>query len=145
MSFIKDVFSGGVEGLFGGVAQIIGKVKADPTKVMELEAEILKVKAELEGRIIVADSEARAAVNRAIEAEAKSEHWLVWTWRPTVGLTFAGTIINNYILFPYFANMGMQRVDIPETVWVAMLTVLGAAAYTRGQEKIERLKNSSRE
>jgi len=141
MKFIKDIFKGGVEGIFGGVTNIIKSVKADPTKVVLLEGEIIKVKADIEGRIIAAESATISAINETMRSEANSEHWAQWVWRPTVGFTFCATIINNYILYPYFASAGMQRIDIPETVWLAMLTILGAAAYTRGTEKIARFNS----
>ena len=126
--------------MFGGVAKIIGKVKADPTKLIELEAELIKLQAGLKGKIIVAESAMVASVNQSMQAEAKSEHWAQWLWRPVVGFTFCATIINNYILYPYFEAYGMIRVDIPDTVWAAMLAILGAAAYTRGKQKIEAVK-----
>lgn len=79
-------------------------------------------------------------INQTIRAEAKSEHWMVWSWRPLVGYVFAGTIVNNYILLPYFASYGLQPVNIDPMVWSAMLVVLGVSAGTRGWEKIQRNK-----
>ena len=80
------------------------------------------------------------AVNQTMQAEAKSEHWIQYSWRPIIGLTFAGTIINNYILLPYFATVGLKPVVIPDGIWSAMLVVLGVAAGTRGWQKIEQAR-----
>ena len=80
------------------------------------------------------------SVNATMRAEAASEHWLVWSWRPLVGYTFCVTIINNYALLPYFAKYGVQPIVIPGELWSAMLVVLGVAAGTRGLEKWQKAK-----
>src|SRR3990167_2847789 len=80
------------------------------------------------------------AVNATMQAEAKSEHWAQWLWRPMIGFTFAGVIINNYIMLPYFVSLGLKPLDIPEGIWSAMLVVLGVAAGTRGLEKWQKAK-----
>jgi len=139
VSVIKDIFTGGAEGIFKGLSDLIGTFKADPSEVLKLQAELARAQSELTGKIVAAESAAINAVNQTMQTEAKSEHWMQWTWRPAVGFTFCGTIVNNYILYPYFAEFGMMEIEIPEMVWLAMLTVLGAAAYTRGSEKIARL------
>lgn len=76
------------------------------------------------------------SINSTMQAEAKSEHWAQWLWRPTVGFTFAAILVNNFILLPYFAHLGVVPLPIPDAVWTAMLVVLGASAATRGWEKV---------
>ena len=85
------------------------------------------------------------SVNKTMQAEAKSEHWMQWAWRPTVGFTFAGTIINNYILLPYLKGFGLAPIVIPTSIWQAMLIVLGVSAGTRGLEKWEKSKKKKKE
>jgi hypothetical protein len=138
MSLIKDIFSGGAEGIFGGVAKAIGAFKADPTKVIELEAAVEQAKITLEGKIVDAESAVIAAVNQTMQAEAKSEHWLQWSWRPIFGMTGAGILINNYIFLPYLVKYGVVAIVVPTEVWLMIMAVLGVAAYTRGQEKIKK-------
>jgi len=75
-----------------------------------------------------------------MRAEAKSDKWWQSAWRPLVGFTFSGVIINNYIFIPYFAHWGLQPVIIPGGIWQAMLIILGVAAGTRGLEKWQREK-----
>lgn len=125
------------------VSKIIGKA-ADrflPASMSEAEKEEFKLKAqELALREIEAESKAMESVNATMREEAKSEHWMQWSWRPLIGYTFAGVIINNYILLPYFKGMGLMPIDIPSGIWEAMLIVLGVAAGTRGLEKWQREK-----
>ena len=99
-----------------------------------------KNRLEFESKVMEYASRQQEAVNATMQAEAKSEHWVQYTWRPIVGFTFAGVIINNYILLPYFIAMGLKSVDIPEGIWSAMLVVLGVAAGTRGLEKWQKEK-----
>jgi hypothetical protein len=128
MGFFEDIAKGGAEGLGNAVKAAVSAFKADPTKVAELEAAILKATQEFQMSVI-------ASVNATMQAEARSEHWAQWSWRPIVGFTFCATIINNYILYPYFAKFGMTHIDIPSELWMAMLAVLGVSAYVRGRDK----------
>ena len=84
------------------------------------------------------DADVIKAINETMRAESRSEHWLQWSWRPLVGVTFSITIINNYVLLSYFKSYGLQPINIPPDVWSAMLVILGVAAGTRGLEKITR-------
>lgn len=126
------------------VGRVVGQL-ADhylPSSMSEKEKEEFRLKGqELVLREIEAEKGVLESINATMREEAKSEHWMQWSWRPTVGFTFAGTIVNNYILLPYFSTIGLKPVDIPEGIWSAMLVVLGVAAGTRGLEKWAKNKN----
>lgn len=81
------------------------------------------------------------SINATMQAEAKSERWAQWLWRPLIGFTFAAVIINNYILMPYLQHY-LQPIALPDRVWDAMLVILGAAAATRGWQKVEEAKKN---
>src|SRR3990167_1156539 len=133
MAFFADIAKGGLEG-FGNAGKVaVGAFKADPTKLVELEANITAAAMQYQATVI-------SAVNATMQAEAKSEHWAQWAWRPTIGFTFAAVILNNYVLYAYFARYGMVQIEIPGNVWEAMLVILGAAALTRGWQKAESAK-----
>jgi hypothetical protein len=139
MSILSSIFAGGAEGIFKGISDLVKDFKADPTELIKLQATVAQAQMDLDAKLSQADAAVIAAVNASMQAEAKSEHWMQWSWRPTVGFTFALTIVNNYVLYGYFAKYGMTQISIPDNVWLAMLTVLGAAAYTRGQEKVAKV------
>ena len=124
---------GAVEGLGLAVKEAVSAFKADPTKVLELEKEI-------QIAILTAQSNVLGVVNESMQAESKSEHWAQWLWRPTFGFTGAAILINNYILLPYFSKLGIVPIPVPTEVWLMLMAVLGVAAWTRGQEKIEAAK-----
>jgi len=128
MPFLEELAKGGIEGFGSAIKDAVSAFKADPTKVAELEVATLKAAQDFQASVI-------APVNATMQADAKSEHWAQWLWRPVVGFTFAATIINNYILYSYLGKFGMLQILIPDSVWMAMLTVLGVSAYVRGRDK----------
>ncbi len=112
-----------------------------PSSMSEKEKEEFRLKGrELALKELEQDIRLIEAVNQTMRAEARSEHFLQWSWRPVVGFTFSLVIINNYVLLPYFEPLGLKPVDIPAHLWNAMLLILGIAAGTRGIEKWQREK-----
>ena len=72
-----------------------------------------------------------------IQAEAKSEHWIVAAWRPITMLTFVFIIANNYILYPYLSLFidNAPMLEIPENMWELIKIGLGGYVVSRGVEK----------
>ena len=97
----------------------------------------IALKAELAAQVVAGEFDTQIAsinaVNATMQAEAKSEHWMQWAWRPSIGFTFCFVIINNFVILPYFG--WAKEVVIPGEVWNAMLVILGASAVVRGLEK----------
>lgn len=139
----SDAAQGAVKGFGEAIKDAVGAFKADPTKVVELESTLEKARLDLEGKIEEAGAKALESVNATMREEAKSEHWMQWSWRPFVGYTFSLVIINNYILYPYFGKFGMLKADIPGDLWSAMLVVLGVAAATRGAVQWQKAKGET--
>lgn len=78
------------------------------------------------------DAEIRAveAVNKTMQAEAASDHWPTYAWRPFIGFTAGGVVMTNYILAPVFK---FAPVPIDSQVWLFLTTILGVASYFRGK------------
>lgn len=145
---IKSLLSGGISGIGDAFAKIVEKFKADPTKVAELESELAqaKVAAELKAQELANSIEEIYAkelesVNQTMREESKSEHWMVWSWRPLIGFTFCAILINNYVLLPYFKNKGMEIIIVPDNVWSAILVILGVASAGRSITSWQKAKN----
>jgi hypothetical protein len=133
---LLDLF--GNKGLVGSVLDVLkstGLVK-DPESELKATQALMAFESDMRKL----DAAQMESVNATIREEAKSEHWMVWSWRPLVGYTFCLTIINNYVLIPYFASSGLQPIIIPGELWSAMLVILGVSAGTRGLEKWQALK-----
>lgn len=128
MAWLEELAKGGVEGILSPIAKVIQIFKPDATQQAQLDAAFEQAKLNAEATILT-------AINATMQAEAKSEHWMQWSWRPVIGFTFAATILNNYVLYGYFSKLGMVQIIIPEGVWMAMLAVLGVSAYVRGRDK----------
>ncbi len=79
-------------------------------------------------------------INKTMQEEAKSEHFMTYTWRPLIGFTFSAILINNFILVGYFKQYGVQTINIPGEVWNAFLVILGAASAFRGWKSVEETK-----
>jgi len=118
------------------IADFAGKLLSIGEKFIPDEGKRL----EFEKAVMDTATAQQEAVNATMQAEAKSEHWMQYSWRPTIGFTFAAVIINNYIFLPYLAAFGLRSIIIPEGIWSAMLVVLGVAAGTRGLEKWQKSK-----
>lgn len=146
---VKNIISGGIEGIGNTFAKIVEKFKADPTKVAELDTEMEKAKLEaalkaeeISNQLEEIRAKELESVNQTIREEAKSEHWLVWSWRPVIGFTFCAILVNNYILLPYFKHHGIEIIVIPGEVWNAILVILGVASAGRSFTNWQKAKNS---
>lgn len=106
------------------------------------QSKILEIQAQITALLEQEASKRIEAINATMQAEAKSEHWMQWSWRPTVGFTFSAVILNNFILLPYFAKFGLVAISIPGELWSAILVVLGAASAGRSWEKITKTKEN---
>lgn len=130
--FLADLSEGTVKGFLGQIGdtvqKAVGAFKADPTKVAELEAALQQAQLQYE-------SVALQAVNATMQAEAKSEHWMVWSWRPTFGFSGSAILINNFILLPYLKPVGIVPIEVPSEVWLMIMAVLGVAAWSHGRDK----------
>lgn len=141
---LKGLFASGakevVSGVLEGTGNLIAKFKADPTKVIELEADLKKLEMEAETKLAEMDSKVIESVNATMREEAKSEHWIQWCWRPSVGFCFILIVVNNYVALPYLKKYGLEPIDIPSEVFMAILAILGVASWHRGVQKVEREK-----
>lgn len=131
------------------VGKVVGKLvdKYLPPTLSDKEKEEFKLKAmELaleEEKNIQTQME---IVNKTIQAEIVSGNWFVSSWRPICGYTVALLIINNFIAVPYFKAFGLNIVfiEVPPMVWSVLLAVTGISAFTRGWEKVEKVKNGNK-
>lgn len=112
-------------------------LKSDPNLALEFQQSLMSYSLELEREETIR----LKTVNETMQAEAKSEHWMQWSWRPFNGYLFGITLFMNYV-FPNIANMWIEKADdyltpgtIPEMVLMAWAAVLGVTAWHRGVQK----------
>ena len=78
MSWLSEIFAGGTEGVFSGVAKVIGTMKADPLELMKLETAVKQGEMQLQVALV----QAQTKIN---EIEAASTDKFVSRWRPACG------------------------------------------------------------
>ena len=152
MAFWDNFLSSGIKGAAEGIgslgkdlrAAITGKSVISSEEIVELE-KIAAALEEGENRIVV-------AVNQTMQAEANSEHWPQYSWRPfwgfVSGLAF-GFVVALCCFLAYRAiiaghpeslSMIPQLVSAFATLFAIPGAILGVSAWHRGAEKRERLK-----
>lgn len=70
------------------------------------------------------------AVNKTMQAEAASEHWPTYSWRPFCGFVFGTMFLGVYFVLP-LAHIPVPIV--PTEAWMSMGAVLGVASFFRGK------------
>lgn len=116
------------------VGDIIDKVIPDSNARAEAKENLAKMAVTQEGEELM---------NRfgVIQAEAKSEHWIVAAWRPITMLVFVFIIANNYILAPYIALLFSVDVvlELPPQMWDLLKIGLGGYVVGRSTEKVAKM------
>ena len=116
--------------ILSAVTPLLSKLIPDPAQRAEAEANLLKLHQDGELK------ELESATN-IIVAEAKSEHWIVASWRPITMLTFTAIVANNYILYPYLSLFWEDApiLAIPADLWDLLKIGLGGYVVGRSVEK----------
>lgn len=149
---------GMIASAFGGdpndPEDLMSKVQADPQAAVKLREIELHHKARLEEIAVqrainleAEDTKRIQAVNETMRAEAKSEHWMQWAWRPTCGFSLALGFVLLVVLIGWMSLSAISEnrpelfSHIPGIVsaftllFGSMAAVVGVTAWHRGQEK----------
>jgi hypothetical protein len=74
------------------------------------------------------------AINKTMQAEAASEHWPTYSWRPFCGFVFGVMFLGVYFVLPLLH----QPVPVvPSEAWIAIGGVLGVASWFRGKAQAD--------
>lgn len=73
------------------------------------------------------------AVNKTMQAEAGSEHWPTYSWRPFIGFMF-GLYIASMFLLPLF---GIAPVKLEADMIACIGAILGIASWFRGKAQAD--------
>lgn len=116
---------------------VTAAIATDPNAAMKLKQAELDHDTQLKqlafqqaSNELAADTARIQAVNATMQAEAKSDHWPTFTWRPFIGFIFGITFFGVYFLLPV---MGKPVPAVPYEAWVAIGGVLGVASWFRGK------------
>lgn len=119
----------------------LAAIKANPQLALQLQTEIdanklaLAQSASAETIALrTADSTDLSTVNKTIQTEVQSEHWISYSWRPIVGLTWCILVVLIYFVLP-LAKIPVPVV--PTEVWLTFGAILGVASYFRGKAQAD--------
>lgn len=79
--------------------------------VLEQQGKMAEIAADVTKAELAADTAAIAAVNATMQTEAKSEHWLQWSWRPLNGYALAIGSLSTVIAVLYLSYLGVVQKD----------------------------------
>lgn len=110
------------------IDQVADKIAADPALMVALQQAAM----EHELNLARLEVEKLAVVNATMQAEAKSEHWPQWSWRPYNGFLFGTSVVLIYFILP---ALDKTVPSVPEWIWMGWAAILGVATWDRGKEK----------
>jgi len=110
------------EGIIAHLGQSTEAVQKAKEFEMTHQETILKI-------TVQAEVDAAAAVNKTMQAEAASDHWPTYSWRPFIGFSF-GLYVCSMWLLPLFK---VQPVAISPDLTLAIGGILGVASFFRGK------------
>lgn len=126
----------------------VDAIKADPALALEFQKAWMATELAFEQE----ETKRQQMVNETMRAEAQSEHWPQWSWRPFWGFISALAFLFVCVLCCWLGFEAVRARDmtalnmIPQLVasfgllFGTPLAILGVASFKRGQEKIEKLK-----
>lgn len=155
-NFLGDFFSSGIEGAAKGIGSLAKDLRSAITGEepvgQETQIAIERIAVELEQ----IEQQLPMAVNQTMQAEASSEHWPQYSWRPFWGFVSGAAFgfvvwLCCYLGFkaviggkPEALAMVPQLVTAFSTLFAVPGAILGVTAWHRGKEKRERLNKESK-
>lgn len=123
-----------ISGIFEPAAKLIDEVHTSTDEKNQHKEELLKVQAA--AMQVVFDYEAQALKGQQgiISAEAKSDHWIVASWRPITMLTFLPLILLD--------SFGMLPFPLRDEAWILLQLGIGGYVVGRSGEKIAKVIKS---
>ena len=136
----------------------------DPAKLLELKkieienkTKLVKLKMQETTLVLAEETKQIESVNQTMRAEAKSEHWIQYAWRPMWGFASAGTFVAvtlGICILAYKAittgdGSGLGHIPLIIGAFTSLFSIpaaiLGIASWHRGKEKIEGVKKEEME
>jgi len=119
--------------------EVLRELKNNPdalVKIKTLESEeriaLRQLAVQAASNELAASTSRIQAVNATMQAEAKSEKWPQWSWRPYNGFLFGTTIFAVYFVLPL---SGVEAPSVPTEIWMGWSAILGVSAWHRGVQK----------
>jgi hypothetical protein len=117
----------------------LAAIQADPNlavqfqlKVLENQITLAQIAADTEKAELDAEVKVTDAVNQSIQAEAKSDHWPTYSWRPFIGFCFGVDMVVSSILIVLVYAAQVFQLPGADKAIAQLPTTLGALAAIMG-------------
>ena len=91
--------------------------------------DLQRIAADHDKAILQGQVDALTAVNKTMQAEATSDHWPTYSWRPFIGFMFGGYVASMWLL----PLAGVTPVVLSSDLTLAVGGILGVASFFRGK------------
>jgi hypothetical protein len=146
VSLVTEIFKGGAAGIFSGIAEVIGKFKADPTVAANHAAKLAELELALQQAQMNAEVSLVQAQTKINEIEAGSQDKFVSRWRPAAG--WLGVIGLAYSVLAYplltWASLNFAWQTPPPLDTGVLVTLLMGMLGIGGMRTYEKSKGLTR-
>lgn len=120
-----------IAGIFKPAANLVDELHTSEEERLKAKGHLLDVQAAAMQRIFDYEKEALAGQQAIVTAEAKSEHFLVASWRPITMLTFLVLAVGD--------SLGLLATPLRDEAWTLLQLGLGGYVVGRSGEKIAKV------
>ncbi len=110
----------------------VDQIKQDPEQARKFQEAMQSFRVKMQQEV----TKRQETVNKTMRAEAKSESWPQYSWRPFNGFMFGITLFGIHFVLPL---LKVEVQPINPTVLSLWAGVLGVVGYQRGKEKRAKL------
>jgi len=110
----------------------VDAIKQDPEQARKFQEAMQSFRVKMQQEV----TKRQETVNKTMRAEAKSESWPQYSWRPFNGFMFGITLFGMHFVLPL---LKVEVQPINPTVLSLWAGVLGVVGYQRGKEKRAKL------
>ena len=117
-----------ISGIFKPAAELIDQVHTSTDEKNQHKERLLEVQAAAMEVVFQYELEALKGQQNIIAAEAKSDHWIVASWRPITMLTFLALAVGD--------TFGLFATPLRDEAWMLLQLGIGGYVVGRSGEKI---------
>lgn len=117
-----------IAGIFKPAAELVDNLHTSDEERLKAKGHLLDVQAAAMQRVFDYEAATLKGQHAIVSAEAKSEHWLVASWRPVTMLTFLTLAVGD--------SLGLLATPLRDEAWMLLQLGLGGYVVGRSGEKI---------
>lgn len=117
-----------IVGIFKPAAELIDELHTSEEEKLEQKRKLLEIQAASMDSALNHERAMMEAQARIVNSEARSEHWLVSSWRPITMLTFLALTVGD--------SLGLLATPLRDEAWMLLQIGLGGYVVGRSGEKV---------